>query len=41
MPDEVCEDVPDEVVNCAIITSSPFLSEGVIFMEDEPHIDVP
>ena len=33
------EDVPDEVVDCAIIASSPFLSDGMIFIEDEPHVD--
>ena len=35
------ENVPDEVVDCAIIAPSPFLSEGVISMEDEPPVDTP
>ena len=35
------EDAPDEVVDCAIMVPSPFLSEGVMSMKDEPHVDVP
>ena len=35
------EDVPDAVVDCAIIVPSPFLSEGVISMEDVPPVDSP
>ena len=34
-------DVPDEVVDCAVIAPSLFLSEGVISMEDEPPIGAP
>ena len=33
--------LPDEVVDCAIIVPSPFLSEGAISMEDEPPVDAP
>ena len=33
--------MPDEVVDCAIIAPSPFLSEGVISMKDEPPVDAP
>ena len=33
------EDVSDEVVDCAIMVPSLFLSEGVISMKYEPPID--
>ena len=29
------------MVDCAIMEPSPFLREGVIFMEDEPPVDAP
>ena len=41
VPDEVYEDVPNEVADCAITTPSLFLSDGVISMEDEPPVDAP
>ena len=31
----------EEVVDCTIIAPSPFLSEGVISMEDEPPVEDP
>ena len=40
VPSQV-EDVPNEVVDCAVIATSPFLSERVISMKDEPPIDAP
>ena len=33
--------LPDEVVDCAIIAPSPFLSKGVSSIEDEPPVDSP
>ena len=33
--------MPDEVVDCAVMIPFPFLSEGVIFIEDEPLVDAP
>ena len=38
MPDE---DVPDTVVDCATMSPSLFLSEGVISIEHEKPIDAP
>ena len=39
--DREVEDVSDEVVDCAIMVPSLFLSEGVMSMEDEPLVDAP
>ena len=38
MPDEVDENVPNEVVNFVVLAPSLFPKEGVISTEDEPPV---